>query len=68
MSAHHTTSADWIANDDAANALTRFGGHFRDFADVFKAGIEASSDYRRLSNEMSAEKASRLVFEKHFSK
>jgi hypothetical protein len=48
--------------------MPRLGGHFRNFAESFKIGIEASNDYRRLSSQTTPENASRIVFERHFSK
>jgi hypothetical protein len=40
----------------------------RAFVEAIETGINAAHDYRRLSGQVSPQDASRIVFEKHFSK
>lgn len=68
MNTHRSSPSDWVGNVDTTNWATRVGGYFRDLAESFKIGIEASNDYRSLSAQTSPQEASRMVFERHFSK
>ncbi len=68
MSTRHSTPSDWVGNPETSNRLTRLGSYLRDLAESFKTGIAAANDYRTLSAQKTPQEASRIVFERHFSK
>jgi hypothetical protein len=68
MSTHHSTPTDWVGNPETSHRLPRFGSYLRDLAVSFKTGIAAANDYRTLSAQTTPQEASRIVFERHFSK
>jgi hypothetical protein len=68
MTAYRNTASDWFDNRAMPDWSKRIGNRVRAFVEAIETGINAAHDYRRLSGQVSPQDASRIVFEKHFSK
>ncbi|MFW6024570.1 MAG: hypothetical protein ACOC8P_03015 [Dichotomicrobium sp.] len=62
-----STPTDWLGNHVAPGGIKRLRDDALAVLRAIKTGLDASSDYERLSARNSREDASRMVFEKHFS-
>jgi hypothetical protein len=68
MTAFRNTASDWFDNSATPDWTKRIGTQLRAVLKAFETGLAASHDYRMLAVQQSPEAASRIVFEKHFSK
>ena len=68
MTAYRNTASDWFDNSATPDWTKRIGNRVRAVFKALGTGLRASHDYRRLAAQVSPQEASRIVFEKHFSK
>ena len=68
MTAFRNTASDWFDNSATPAWTKRISNGLRAILEAFATGLAASHDYRRLAVQQSPEAASRIVFQKHFSK
>jgi len=68
MTAHRNTASDWLDNSATPVWTKRIGNRVGTVFEVFDTGRRASHDYRRLTAQASPQEATKIAFEKHFSK
>lgn len=68
MTAFRNTASGWFGNSATPDWTKRIGTQLRAVLEGFETGLAASHDYRRLAVQHSPEDASRIVFQKYFSK
>ena len=68
MTAYRNTTSDWLDSSATPVWTKRIGNRVGTVFEVFDTGRRASHDYRRLDAQVSPQEATRIVFEKHFSK